>query len=118
MSRYVGFLILTLAALTVAAGCLSTGFGEVTYGGDALQVRVENTGRPVENAVLQVTVTEVGALEQHEILSEARYVNLAPGENEYSVPVNLQPGTYRLFLTIFIDGERKASVIRDLEVAP
>ena len=118
MSRYVGFLILALAVLTGAAGCLSTAFGEVTYSGDALQVRVENTDRPVENAVLQVTIMEVGALEQHEVLSEARYINLDGGENEYMVPVDLQPGSYRLFLTIFVDGERRTSVIRDLEVAP
>ena len=90
----------------------------MTYSGDALQVRVENTDRPVENAVLQVTIMEVGPLEQHEVLSEARYINLDGGENEYMVPVDLQPGSYRLFLTIFVDGERRTSVIRDLEVAP
>jgi len=118
MSRYVGFLILILAIFIGAAGCLSTAFGEVTYSGDALQIRVENTGRSVENAVLQVTIMEIGALEQHKIFSEARYIKLNEGENEYAIKVDLQPGPYRLFLTVFADGERKASVIRDLEVAP
>ena len=116
-SKYVGFLILALVVLTGAAGCLSTTFQEVTYGGDALRVSVENTDRPVENSVLQVTIMEVGALEQHEVFSEARYIALDRGQNEYTVPVDLQPGSYKLFLTIFVDGERRTSVIRDLEVA-
>nr|WP_282570286.1 hypothetical protein [Methanoculleus sp. 7T] len=117
MSKYVGFLILALAVLTGAAGCLSTAFQEVTYDGDALQISVENTDKPVENAVLQVTVMEVGALEQHEVFSEARYINLDRGRNEYTVEVDLQPNSYKLFLTIFVGDERRASVIRDLEVA-
>ncbi len=118
MSRYVGFLILIIAVLTGAAGCLSTTFGDVAYSGDALKVHVENTGRSVENAVLQVTIMEVGTLEQHEAFSEARYVSLDKGKNEYTIQVSLKPGSYRLFLTVFVDGERRASVIRDLEVAP
>lgn len=54
------FLILVLAVLAGAAGCLSTTFQEVTYSGDALEVSVENTDKPVENAVLQVTIMKVG----------------------------------------------------------
>ena len=118
MSRYMGFLILALAALAGAAGCLSTAFEEVTYSDGALRIHVENTAGPVENAVLQVTIMEVGAFEQHEAFSEARYINLDQGENEYTVAVDLEPGSYRAFLTIFVGQERRTSVIRDLEVAP
>ncbi len=117
MSRYIGFLILALAVLAGTAGCLSTAFEEVTYSDGALRIHVENTAAPVENAVLQVTIMEVGAFEQHEVFSEARYINLDQGQNEYTVPVDLQSGSYRLFLTIFVGNERRASVIRDLEVA-
>ncbi|WP_048113405.1 hypothetical protein [Methanoculleus sp. MH98A] len=113
---YTILLILALAALAGAAGCLSTSFGEVTYSGDALQVHVENPGEPVENAVLQVTIMEVSALEQHEAFSEARYIDLVTGENEYTIRADLQPGSYKAFLTIFVGSERRASVIRDLEV--
>ncbi|MCC7556100.1 MULTISPECIES: hypothetical protein [Methanoculleus] len=117
MSRiYTILLILALAALAGAAGCLSTSFGEVTYSGDALQVHVENAGEPVENAVLQVTIMEVGALEQREAFSEARYIDLVTGENKYTIRVDLQPGSYKGFLTVFVGNERRASVIRDLEV--
>jgi hypothetical protein len=109
-------LILALAALTGDSGCLSTSFGEVTYSGDALQVHVENAGDPVKNAVLQTTIMEVSALEQHEAFSEARYIDLDTGENEYTIRADLQPGTYKVFLTVFVGSERRASVIRDLEV--
>ncbi|MDN7012818.1 hypothetical protein FGW20_07140 [Methanoculleus sp. FWC-SCC3] len=117
MSRnYTVLLILALAALAGAAGCLSTSFGEVTYSGDALQIHVENAGEPVENAVLQITIMEVSALEQHEAFSEARYIDLEPGENDYTIQADLQPGSYKVFLTVFVGNERRASVIRDLEV--
>lgn len=116
-SKYMNLLILTLAVLAGSAGCLSTAFGEVIYSGDALQVHVENTGEPVQNAVLQVTIMEVSALEQHETFSGARYIDLDRGENEYTIPVNLQPGSYRVFLTVFVGDERRTSVIRELEVA-
>jgi len=119
MSRkYVPFLILVLAVLTGAAGCLSTTFQEVTYEGGILEINVENTDKPVESAVLQVTIMEVGALEQHEVFCKARYINLDQGQNKYTVPVDLQPGSYKVFLTVFVGDERRASVIRDLEVAP
>ncbi|WP_317065652.1 hypothetical protein [Methanoculleus caldifontis] len=113
-----GFLILALAVLAGAAGCVSTAFEEVTYSDGALRIHVENTGEPVEKAVLQVTIMEVGAFEQHEVFSEARYINLDRGQNEYTVAVDLEPGSYRAFLTIFVGQERRTSVIRDLEVAP
>lgn len=116
-SRYVVFLILTLVVLIGASGCLSTAFGEVTYDGDALQLHVENSAGAVKDAVLQVTIMEVGALEQHEVFSEARYINLDVGNNAYTVPVDLESGSYKLFLTIFVGNERRTSIIRDLEVA-
>ncbi|MCT8337245.1 hypothetical protein FKB36_06990 [Methanoculleus sp. Afa-1] len=114
--KYTIFLILAVAALTGAAGCLSTSFGEVTYSGGTLQVQVENTGEPVENAVLQIRIMEVSALEQHEVFSEARYIDLERGENEYTISVDLQPGSYRVYPTVFVGNERRGSVIRDLEV--
>lgn len=117
MSRkYTIFLILAVAALIGTAGCLSTSFGEVTYSGGALQVQVENAGEPAENAVLQIRIMEVSALEQHEVFSEARYINLERGENKYTISVDLQPGSYRVYPTVFVGNERRGSIIRDLEV--
>ena len=114
--KYTILLILALAALAGTAGCLSTSFGEVAYSGGVLQVHVENAGESVKNAVLQIRIMEVSALEQHEAFSEARYIDLERGANEYTIQANLQPGSYKVFLTVFVGSERRASVIRDLEV--
>ncbi|NLB00652.1 MAG: hypothetical protein GX837_06785 [Methanomicrobiales archaeon] len=115
--RYAIFLILALAALISAVGCLSTSFGEVAYSNGVLQVHVENNGEPVKNAVLQLTIMEVSTFEQHEAFSEARYIELGQGTNEYTIQADLQPGSYKVFLTVFAGSERKASVIRNLEVS-
>ncbi|WP_128693926.1 hypothetical protein [Methanoculleus taiwanensis] len=112
---YTVFCILLLAAFIGAAGCLGIGFGDVTYDGEALHVEVESS-RNVTDAVLQVTLTEIGGFEQRQLFSEATYIDLAVGTNEYTVPVELAPGTYRIYLYLFIGDERGASVIRDLEV--
>jgi len=108
-------LILIVAALTGAAGCLSTAIGDVRYDGGTLHIPVKNAGEPVD-AVLQVAVSEVSMFEQHEIARDAWYIVLDPGSNEYTVPIDLGPGTYKLFIQIFADNDRRASVIRSLEV--
>ncbi len=109
------FCILLLFAVIGVAGCLGTGFGDLTYDGEALHVQVESS-RNATDAVLQVTLTEIDGFEQRQIFSEATYVDLAAGTNEYTVPVELAPGTYRVYLYLFIGDERGASVIRDLQV--
>lgn len=120
MSRiYVPFLLLAVTLFTIgAAGCLSTTFQEVTYGEGGLEVGVENSGDPVKDAVLQVTVMRVERFEQTEVYCKARYVNLGHGLNIYTFPVELQPGSYKLFLIAFVGDERRASVIRSLKVVP
>lgn len=115
--RYAIYLILALAAFISAVGCLSTSFGEVAYSDGVLQVHVENDGEPVRNAVLQLTIMEVSAFEQHEVFSEARYIDLGQGVNEYTIWADLYPGSYKVFLTVFVGSERRTSVIRTLEVS-
>ena len=114
--RYLVLLILALVTLIGTSGCLSTTIGEISYERGSLQLHVENAAEPVEDAVLQVTIMEVDMLEQREVYSEARYIDLDAGENTYTLHVDLQPGSYKLFLTIFVGDERRTSVIRDLEV--
>jgi len=115
--RYAIYLILALVALISVVGCLSTSFGEVAYSDGVLQVHVENNGEPVRNAVLQLTIMGVSAFEQHEVFSEARYIDIGQGANEYTIRADLQPGSYKIFLTVFAGSERRASVIRNLEVS-
>lgn len=116
--KYVPLLILILTAFAGAAGCLSTTFQEVTYGDGGLEISVENSGKSVENAVLQVTIMKVEGFKQSEVYRKAQYVDLDSGRNVYTIPVDLEPGSYKLFLIVLVGDERKASVIRDLEVAP
>jgi hypothetical protein len=116
LGKHISFLIVILAALVGIAGCLSTTIGAATYDGESVHIGVDNTDEPIENAVLQVVIVELQGLSQEEVFKEARYVNLDSGPNEYAVQVDLQPGTYKLFLTVFVGNDRRASVIRELEV--
>ncbi|KUG19878.1 hypothetical protein ASZ90_010380 [hydrocarbon metagenome] len=108
-------LLLILCATAGAAGCITASFGEITYNGSALTIRAENAHEPAD-AVLQVTVASVDTLVQDEVYKQARYVSLDRGANEYTIPVELEPGKYRVYLQLFVGDDRRASVIRDLEV--
>lgn len=109
--------ILILSVVIGAAGCLGTGFsfGDVVYVDDALHIGIESS-RNVTGAVMQVGVTGMAGFSQNEISTEAVYVDLRQGMNECTYPIDLAPGEYRVYLLLFVDGERVSSVIRDVEV--
>ncbi|MDN7024450.1 hypothetical protein FGU65_06030 [Methanoculleus sp. FWC-SCC1] len=109
--------ILILGVAIGAAGCLGDGFsfGDAVYADDALTIGIESS-RDVAGAVMQVGVTEMAGFSQNEISTEAVYVDLRQGMHEYTYAIGLAPGEYRVYLLLFVDGERVASVIRDVEV--
>lgn len=108
-------IILFLLCTGLSAGCLDSSFENVAYSQDQLTIRATNDGDTTQ-AVFQVTIFRSENLQQTEIFKKADYVTFENGENTYVIPVHLDPGTYKLYIYITVNNERKVSVIRDLTV--
>jgi hypothetical protein len=117
MSRRVSILLITALALTgILAGCLQSSLGDVRYDGEQLHIKATNDGATAQ-ATLQVTVAQVRDLGQTEIIRDATFIQFEQGQREYLFPVgHLEPGTYKLYIYITVDGDRRVSEIRDLTV--
>lgn len=106
---------IVLFAALLLAGCTSTEIGDVAYANQSLVIGITHTGDPLE-AHVQVSVYRLANLTQEaqEILGAP--VTLVPGKNTLSVPARLGPGSYKLFVYLIKDGDRKTAVIRDITV--
>ena len=107
--------IVILLTVVLCAGCMSPSVGNVGYSNQSIVIDITHTGEPLD-AYVQVTVYRLANLtqEQQEILYAS--VSLVPGKNTLSVPARLDPGSYKLFVYIIKDGDRKTAVIRDITV--
>ena len=116
-ARCPAFLLCTVAltGILLAAGCLATEIGDVNYNNDTITVSVTNNGEP-SVGYLQVTVYELRDLHQEEKTVLMVPVTLQSGSNRVDVLKTLSPGTYKLYVYILIDGDRKTAVIRDIVV--
>jgi hypothetical protein len=101
--------------LACTGGCIGIGFGEVTYSAGHLGVTVDNPSDPLE-ATLQVTVFRTEDFKQTEVANFAEMVTFQSGQNAFTFPVDLEPGTYKLYLYITKGSTRTVSVIRDIRV--
>jgi hypothetical protein len=111
-----GLLAFTIAvACFLAAGCVSTSVGDVGYRNGTFIVAVENPTGPA-GAYIQVRVFQTNNLHQEEIGLFEAPVNLSPGTNRVSVPGQIGPGHYKVFVYVLQNGERKTAVIRDIVV--
>jgi hypothetical protein len=90
-------------------------FDPVVYDHGNLTVTVA-TGAPIAHADLQVTVSALSGLVQHEVFAEARYVDLAAGANQFTYAVDLPDGEYRCYLHLYDGQQRRGAVIRELTV--
>jgi hypothetical protein len=109
-------LILILCVLLVVlSGCISAVVGDARYYNGGISVNL-NSGNPMPDAFMQVTVYQVKDLQQQEYLVLYSPVNLKIGENTVFFPAQLEPGTYKLRIYLIHDGERKTAVIRDIVV--
>jgi hypothetical protein len=112
------FALLCLAALALTAGCTvgEAAFDPVVYDRGNLTVMVA-TGAPIVHADLQVAVSALDALGQHEVFAEARYVDLAAGANRFTYAVQLPDGAYRCYLHLYDGQQRRGAVIRELTIS-
>jgi hypothetical protein len=107
--------LLLLLLCVLLAGCVGFSFGDVNYQNGALHIPVFNAGDE-RDVIIQVTVHSIDNLRQVEIDKTAEWVTLKKGENEYTLPIDLSPGTYKLYLYVLIDGKREVCEIRDIGV--
>jgi hypothetical protein len=112
--RYI-FLGIFLCLCGITAGCMTASIGEVSYGQNNLHISATNQDPSVQ-AVLQVTVFRVENLVQTEILRKAEFIQFESGTHEYRMPVALDPGTYKIYIYITVNGDSKSRVVRDLVV--
>lgn len=118
MSRSRAFLLILIVPvvlLSVIPGCMTTEFGDISYTPGALHMNVSGAENRTD-AVLQVTIYALQDLQQQEVYKHADYVSVTKGQNTFTEPVSLEPGSYRVYLYLTYGNERKAAVIRDLRV--
>ncbi|WAC04209.1 MAG: hypothetical protein OS112_06975 [Methanoregula sp.] len=101
--------------LVLSAGCTSLAIGDVTPADGGVRVHVTNSGDPIQ-AGIQVRVFRINDLAQKELTNTGVPVNLHRGENDITVPVRLEPGTYKLYVYVTTNGERKTASIKDIVV--
>jgi hypothetical protein len=100
----------------LCAGCTSATVGDASYHDHAVSVQITNTGEPASNVTVQVTAYRIQNLHQ-EIYTIAEVpVTIPSGETRVYVPVELEPGRYKLYIYVLRDGDRKNAVIRDITV--
>jgi hypothetical protein len=113
--RHRVLILVVLLFCCVLPGCLSFGIADVRYEGSALSLRASNGG-DAKDAAIQVSVFRMKDLAQEEVSTDFHTIRLASGEHEYRVPLSLPPGSYKLYIYLIVDNDRKASVIRDITV--
>jgi hypothetical protein len=108
-------LFLALCTIVLLAGCIAVGIGESRYTDGGIEVHVTNAGEPAET-YLQVTVYEIKDLRQQEAATLNTTVTLRKGENVVLVPGTLPPGSYKLYIYLIQNYDRKSAAIRDIVV--
>ena len=108
-------LMLCLLFCAGTCGCLTYSFGDAVYDGENLKIQIFNSGEPKE-VVVQATIFHIVDFQQTEIYRRAEYMYLESGENEYIIPIDLQPGQYKLYLYVMTDDSGRTTEIRDIVV--
>lgn len=110
-----GILALLVVALALSSGCVSTTVGNTWYENQSVRAMVSHTGEPA-NLTVQVTVYRIDGMSQefHTVINTP--VSLAQGDTLVSLPTELPPGSYKLFVYVLGDNDRKTAVIRDISV--
>ncbi len=101
--------------IVLSVGCTSLAIGDVNYRNQGLLVHVSNSGDPVD-AGIQVRVYELKNLNQRELTVVGFPVSVRRGENDFVVPIRLAPGTYKLYMYLTVNSERRTAGIKDIVV--
>jgi hypothetical protein len=109
------FLLGVVLLITLSTGCTSPAIGDVSYHNQGLSVHVSNIGDQFDGGI-QLRIYEIKNLNQHELTVTGIPVSVKKGENEFTVPVTLEPGTYKIYVYLTEGGERKTASIRDIVV--
>lgn len=115
MQKMIIVLMLFLALLLSASGCMNYSFGETIYNNSKLNIQIYNSGEERYSTV-QVTIFSLKDLRQKEYTKCVETVWLKNGLNEYSFPVELEEGEYKMYLYILEDKKRASAQIRDIKV--
>jgi hypothetical protein len=104
-----------LIGVSSFAGCLSIGIGDVSYSDGGINVQIYNEGNSTIR-ILKITVYQVENFTQHEVLQRSELVTLKSGESSLFIPLPLEKGSYKLYMSFSTGEERRFMVIRDVEV--
>lgn len=110
-----GLLILLIICLSLCTGCVSTTIGNTWYENQSVRTTISHSGEPADLTV-QVTVYKLGSLDQQLYTVLSTPVSLSRGDTLVTIPVDLPPGPYKLFVYVLGDNDRKTAVIRDITV--
>jgi hypothetical protein len=108
-------LLFVLCTVIFLTACTAVSIGESRYTGSGIEVHITNSGEPAET-YLQVTVYEIRDLRQQEAATLNSTVMLTKGDNIAFVPGTLPPGTYKLYVYLIQNYDRKSAAIRDIVV--
>jgi hypothetical protein len=106
---------IVLVVLASFAGCTGTSVGDVGYSNHSLLVNISNSGDPAA-VHIQATVYRITGAEQKISVITGTDATLEAGLNRVVVPVELEPGQYKLYVYVLSNGNRKNAVIRDIMV--
>lgn len=110
-----GLLVLLVAALLLSSGCISTAVGNTWYENQSVRATVSHTGEPA-NLTVQVTVYRIDGMSQEFFTVITTPVSISHGDTLVILPTELPPGSYKLFVYVLGDNDRKTAVIRDIIV--
>ena len=108
-------LLAVIVLIILSTGCTSLAIGDVSYHNQVLTVHASNSGDPF-NGGIQVRIYEIKNLNQRELTVTGIPVSVRNGENTFAVPVNLEPGSYKLYIYLTANGERRSAGIKDIVI--
>ena len=110
------FLIFALLLCSVlGSGCMNMVPGEVAYKSGLLTFTIRSE-EAIPDGVLEVAIFRLEDFKQVELSRNADNFPLKAGDNEVTIPIELQRGNYRCFIYTSSGNTRYPVVIRDFAI--